>query len=299
LWLKHKSNRSVAAPGNTTSPYCRAVSNHFPNRFDFQLNPYDKDSTNLTINKYLTLRTILIILLTLLLNPFSTLAIGKNYELPFSTSGNLCGNSIPDKLYSAQESDKKVLYRYFTKSYDANKGQVDLVFSLPWINNFYMQPINESIKTNSGFVGISAGIDFFYKNNRYVNLSFSAISDFFFPFPAAIDLSGEYELMSSLCYSLTNNHIKNRFSFGYGIVYSSNTWDFRYYDTFNPPPPSREPIKKTNHYMGMVVKGHFQFSKFLYTGLIYRPSILRLNETTIKYEHSISLEMLFKIRIKK
>jgi hypothetical protein len=47
-------NRFRIEPGNCT--YRRNVVRHSPYRLDFQLNPQDNDSTNLTVSRYSILR---------------------------------------------------------------------------------------------------------------------------------------------------------------------------------------------------------------------------------------------------
>lgn len=130
----------------------------------------------------------------------------------------------------------KVYYDYYSKTYPTHKGQINFVLSLPWINSFYLQPEHESSKSNTGFWGISAGVEYFYKDNKYLSMSGHGASDFFIPVPATVDISGEYEMMSTIYLSFTDNYKFRRFTMGYGVNYSKNIWDFRYYDRFDPPP---------------------------------------------------------------
>ncbi len=83
----------------------------------------------------------------------------------------------------------KSYYDYRTKTYPTNKGQINLICSFPWVNSFYLQPNQETSKINTGFWGISAGLEYFYKDNKYIALTGSAVMDFFIPFPAALSLS--------------------------------------------------------------------------------------------------------------
>lgn len=124
------------------------------------------------------------------------------------------------------------------------------------------------------------------------------MSDFFVPFPAAVDISGEYELMSSRYASVSNNHRLGRFSFGYGLSYSKNTWDYRYYDRFDPPPLAREPIKRSHNAFGLVFPTYFQLGEQFNIGVIYRPTFFRPTMTyKFAYEHLISIDFAWKIRL--
>jgi hypothetical protein len=179
------------------------------------------------------------------------------------------------------------------------KGQLDIQFSLPHINTFYLQPQNESTKSNTGFWGITGGLEYYYKDNKSLGLSISAVSDFFVPFPAAVDISGEYELMSSTYISLTDNLKIRDFSIGYGINYSKNNWDLRYYDAFDPVPPTREPVFKSSQSFGLTLNSYYRLGKHFNIGVIYRPNFIRIKPSTdFVYEHLISVDFAWKWKIK-
>ena len=181
---------------------------------------------------------------------------------------------------------------------DNTKGQISLHLSFPYINNFHLSPESEGSKTNTGFMGYSVGLDYCYKPNQYINLSFSQIQDFFLPI-AFVDRGDEYELMSSYNMSLTNNHKVNRFSLGYGMAFSRNSWELRnlFWDENSS---TREPVKKNNSVLGLSFSTYYQLSQNFYLGMIYKPTFLRLNsDPTFKYEHTISIDIAWKIKLSK
>ncbi|MDP4276614.1 MAG: hypothetical protein Q8914_03170 [Bacteroidota bacterium] len=144
------------------------------------------------------------------------------------------------------------------------------------------------------------GLEYFYKKNRFININVNSASDFFLPIPAAVDMSGEYEMMSSVYLGLTDNYKFKRFTVGYGLNYSKNIWDLRYYEWGDPTPPTREPIKRASQSIGFTLNGYHQFGEHFFIGLIYRPSILRVNPTVgFNYEHLISLDVVWKIKLRK
>ncbi len=205
--------------------------------------------------------------------------------------------TYPKRIYlnSTDTIDKYYTYRPFN-----NKGELYLHISLPHINSFYLIPENEEPKINTGFFGLTIGVDYYHSRYQFVNFGISAVSDFFLPVPAPIDISGEYELMSSRYISLSNNYKIKRFTVGYGLSYAKNTWDFRYYDRFDPPPPTREPVKKSNHAFGLIFPIYFQLGEFFNIGVVYRPTFYRPNVTEkFEYEHVISLDFAWKIILKK
>ncbi len=181
-----------------------------------------------------------------------------------------------------------------------NKGEMYLHLSLPHMNSFLLTPQGESPKSSVGFWGLTIGLDYYHSDNQYLNAGVSGVSDFFLPVPAAIDMSGEYELMSSGYVSLSNNHKINRFSIGYGLSFGRNFWDFRYYDNFDPEPPTRDPVKKSGNAFGFVFPVYYQAGNTFNLGIVYRPTLYRPSmPEKFKYEHLISLDFAFKFRIKK
>lgn len=192
---------------------------------------------------------------------------------------------------------KDTIHNY-VNGQDKGKGQFLLHLSLPYINNIHLTPENETTKNNTGFMGYSAGLDYFHNTSQYLNISFSQIQDFFLPI-AFVDRSDKYELMSSSYISLSNNHKINRFSIGYGLSFAQNSWDLRNH-SWDENSSTREPIKKTNNAFGLVSSTYFQITQHFYLGIIYRPTFYRLStETKLKYEHSISIDFTWKIPLNK
>lgn len=244
-------------------------------------------------------------------------SISKNIIIKSKNSFAYWLNAYPASFWTGFLIDKKNPKRYTYPSriyvdmtdttsgyvnYDprSKKGQFYFHFSIPHINSFLLKPDNENdYKFSTGFWGITAGLDYYHSPSQFINLSASGVTSFFVPVPAAVDISGEYELLSSRYLSLSNNYKIKRFSIGYGLSYSRNTWDFRYYDRFDPPPPSREPVKKSNNSFGFIFPTYFQLGENFNIGIIYRPTFLRpKSEKVFKYEHLISIDFAWKIRLK-
>ncbi len=200
--------------------------------------------------------------------------------------------SYPQRIYINSTDTISRYYRYIQ---DNDKGELHLHISLPHINSFHLNPENEGAKTNTGFWGLTVGLDYYHSKNQFLNVGISGVSDFFVPVPAAVDISGEYELMSSGYTSISNNHKLGRFCVGYGLSYTKNTWDFRYYDRFSPPPATREPIKRSHNAFGFIFPIYFQLGKYFNIGAVYRPTFYRPDLTEkFKYEHLISIDFAWK-----
>lgn len=176
------------------------------------------------------------------------------------------------------------------------KGEFYFHFSIPYINNFLLQPFREdSMKISTGFWGMLAGFDYYYRDNRFLNVSIGGVCDFPVPVPAYIDYSGEYNFTSSVYISISNNYRINRFSAGYGLSFSKNIWDHRYSEWLDPPPPLKDPVTRTGYSIGFIFPLYLQTGRFFCIGFLYRPSLLNVYpEVKLKYEHLISIDLAFK-----
>ena len=205
--------------------------------------------------------------------------------------------SYPKRIYINSADTISNYYRY---SQSKNKGELHLHLSLPHINSFSLKPQNEARKINTGFWGFSIGFDYYHSNNQFVNLGTSGVMDFFLPVPGAVDLSGENELMSSWYISLSNNHKIQRFTIGYGLSYGRNTWTLSYSDWGDPLPPTRDPVTRSHNAFGLIFPTYFRFGEYFYIGIVYRPTFYRPNiADKFAYEHLISIDFAWKIRLKK
>jgi len=192
----------------------------------------------------------------------------------------------------------KRYFNYFHKNFPNNEGQITLKLSLPWINSFMLHPKNETYKQGNGFMGVGAGLEYYYKENKYISLTANAVIDLFTPVPAAVDYEGNYEIMSSIYFNLMNNIISKRFSFGYGINYSKNTWDLRQGKFATSS--MRDPVSRNSQSFGIAISGYHQLRKHLFIGLTFRPSFLDIKPNLeFKYQHLISIDFCWKYRLKK
>lgn len=203
--------------------------------------------------------------------------------------------SYPNRIYIISEDP---VNRYFKYNPITNQGRLQLHFSLPHINLYSLLPENERRKGSTGFLGLSFGLDYYRKDRQFISAKISGVTNVIVPFPAAIDLEGEHEFFNALAFSISNNHQIKRWSLGYGLAFSKLTWDLENFDSFDPIPPTRDPIKLSHHAIGLVFPTYYQFGQNFYLGLIYRPSFIRPQLTNvIKYEHVISIDFAWKWRL--
>jgi hypothetical protein len=185
----------------------------------------------------------------------------------------------------------KDFLKQFTKEYLTQKGNFKFTLSIPTACNFEMRPLNESIKKSVGF-GISVGLDYYYIKNKYLSLNLIAFVDNFSIGEYSKNKPIERQYSSNI--SLSDNFKIKRFSVGYGLNFSKNTWDLdksQEFDTFT----KFSYIKKVNYNFGFVITGYYQLLRFFYVGLNYRPTILQTYPTTnFKYQHVLSIDYQFR-----
>lgn len=205
--------------------------------------------------------------------------------------------TYPKRIYV---NSADTLNRYFRYSQENHRGEWRLHFSLPYAIRMSMTPENEQTQSNTSFFGLSLGLDYYHTRNQFIHAGVTVASGFLWPVPGPFDLSGTFEFTRSKYISLSNNYRIKRFTLGYGFSYAKNTFEVRYYKRFDPPPPTREPVKKSHHSIGLVFPAYYQTGPHSRIGIVYRPSFFRPDiPDKWMYEHFISLDFVWKIRLVK
>lgn len=177
------------------------------------------------------------------------------------------------------------------------KGDFRLDIKLPHFNYLAFNPNKEFRDAEFGFNGYGLGFEYSYKDNKFLEANSSFVMTFELPFPAPV--AKEYnKILTSFFVNLTNNIVINRFSFGYGLNYSTNTWKEweRNFDTIGLTTTYSKTIQNKN--LGLTFNSYFRLGKTIHIGLIYQPSLLNLNSSPeFINEHLISLEVDWKIKL--
>jgi len=191
--------------------------------------------------------------------------------------------------------------KYFAQKYPVQKGQVNMSISIPYINGFYMQPQGEGVRMNAGFFGLSAGLEYYYKENTFAKITIASAIDFDFFIPVPIEGDGPYQSTRNFNISLTNNHKLSRFVLGYGVSYAKNTWQYHtgngFDETFGTimPTPSRKEVSES---LGLSFNAYHQFTKDFFMGVVYNPTFYDVSPSgQFNYQHIISLDLMWKVRL--
>jgi len=202
-------------------------------------------------------------------------------------------NNNKDSLQAREKID------YFKRDFPTHKGQINITASIPYANGFYLQPHNEPAKSSFGFFGFSIGAEYFYKDTKFLKFTAGSSIDFEFPFPAPLDHFDSYETVTATNFTLTNNHKIGRFTFGYGLNYAIYAWRIINPDhTF--PAYGPESRTRNSHAYGLSLNAYHQFSKSVFLGVVYNPTFVNsFPVTQFKYQHAVSLDLLFKFTLHK
>lgn len=189
---------------------------------------------------------------------------------------------------SAQED--KALYQTIT-----GKGNIHLNLSVPFINHLSAAaPVWHY--DNGGVLGFSVGANYFYADNKFLSvqagagIGFNALGE---TFPDSTGWRGGQSAMA-LFFNARNNHVWKRFDFGYGITLSEHSVT---YINRNDKLNIDSSIRYNNIGIGPNFSTYFRIVYFLYAGVLYQPQVFSLTDGTFKYEHFLSLDVMFRMHV--
>lgn len=226
-----------------------------------------------------------------------------NIAMPIMPIGYVTDLTNPKRFYYGKEimlndnDTVNIINEDLKKRYTTAKGQFNLLISIPYGNLFYMQPQNESSKTQAGFFGISIGAEYYYRDTKYVKFTAGSSIDFLAPVPAPVTYDGAAEFITVYNFALTDNYRLNRFTLGYGLNYGIYKWRLNN-NEYIFPSTVNEPRTRINHGLGIATNVYYQFSKAFFLGVVYNPTfITTYPKTEFNYQHVISLELQWKIKL--
>ncbi|GAB6124078.1 hypothetical protein [Dysgonomonas termitidis] len=227
--------------------------------------------------------------------------VRKNYESRYEHKYR---SSIPER--------KK---QYFSKENFAQKGDFYLNLSSPFLYPGYtILKLTPGLYMERGSgLGFAAGFDYYYNNNKFINLTTSATLGGDIPFGCGWDIGyNDTERFNIYHITVSNNHKYKSFSLGYGISYAyTDWWATKYHNNKNTLINTdtdyytrlgimRQDQERKYAAVGFVLNGYVYFFNSFTFGIIYKPTFVRLNSIMEKrfcYEHQISFDMAFKIRL--
>jgi hypothetical protein len=171
------------------------------------------------------------------------------------------------------------------------KGSIRVHLSFPYLNYFYIATNNDH-RNRYGFLGLSTGLDYYYKDNRFFGLQIGGAMDNAVGIPVGVDYFGEIERSNCLFVNATYNHTIGSFEFGYGLNVSRYNW-------YKADSAIIKEQRKTTA-LGFNLNSNYRITKNFRVGLLYQPSIFTINNgLKTEYQHLLSVELIFKFRLKR
>lgn len=205
------------------------------------------------------------------------------------------GFTYPRRIYLDTTAKGWVRYQ---PNLGAQKGEVNVHLSMPFLNAFLQKPTQDGAKASTGFLGLAFGLDYYHQNNQYLKLGFVTVSDFFSPLPALYYVEGGRDYLNSAFGYLSNHHRIKRLDWGYGLSLAENRWAVDNYIDDPDSNPAQGSQRKRSVSAGLIFSGHYFTGPSFHIGLQYCPSLWRLYKNPgFRYEHVISLDLAWKIRL--
>ena len=177
-------------------------------------------------------------------------------------------------------------------------GEIRLKFGLPSLNSFALNPQNETRKTQTGWDGFELGLEYQYHEKGFVSLEYSinGAAEAF----GLMDIEGEFDQFGHQSLNLSQNNIIGRVTIGYGLTFAHNIWNYTRTLVPDSIPPTRELVKRRSQSLGFILNSYYRLGETAHVGLCYRPYFLKVvPENKFDYEHIISLDIMWRFRIKK
>ncbi len=241
--------------------------------------------------------------------------ISKTYQVKSRLSPAFCSNvfffyGVPgviidgnsNKIFGYPEhillnpTDSKMNYKIMRNQ--SRKGELYLNLSIPEFNFMHQYTRYSGYVNNAGCMGISGGLDYYYKPFQFVNFSGAIALTYDAPIPMPLEYFGSYETANTKYVSFSNNHRFYFLSFGYGLSFSQNVWNYNsgiFLENFGSLD-----VHKKNYALGFVFPLYFKIGHVFNLGFIYRPSFYcPYSVQPFKYEHLMSVDFAWKFRVKR
>lgn len=162
--------------------------------------------------------------------------------------------------------------RNFKQYLSPSKGYFALKFSIPEGNLFYVDK-GKNYGTAAGFLGFTAGFDYFFTNKHCINMDAGWVGDNLIPFPVGVDYSGSYNRTNAFFTDVQLATCYKRFQYNLGLQYTRTNY---FEETITPLSPTINDTLSFNtcrNTIGFAFSGYYRVSNTFHLGLHYYPSL--------------------------
>lgn len=211
----------------------------------------------------------------------------KRFTYPKNNYVSLSGNNQFDKSITKKTQ----------KWIPPVKNQMNFKISVPEGNFFYLNK-GHGYGNSSGFLGISAGIEYYFSDLYSINADFGGMTDFMLPFPAPVDYEGSYDRSFASYLDLQVGKDIKAFHIDLGI--QGNRTSYYERETVELFPEYIDTLKYSvkQYNAGLALSGYYKITNGFNLGLNYYPSCFswQNGDFDLHYSHLIMFELIFKIK---
>lgn len=212
----------------------------------------------------------------------------KRFTYPKNNYVSIAGRNRFDKLLLSKTQ----------KWIPSIKNQLNFKISIPEGNHFYLNK-GHGYGNAFGFLGISAGIEYYFSDLYSINTVFGVMTDFMLPFPAPVDYEGSYDRSFATYMNLQVGRDIKILHIDLGIQGNKTFYYER--ETVELFPEYIDTLKySVNQYnVGVALSGYYKITNGFNLGLNYYPSCFTWNNGNfdLHYSHLLMFELVFKINV--
>ncbi|MFZ4457061.1 MAG: hypothetical protein ACOYOT_12670 [Bacteroidales bacterium] len=231
-------------------------------------------------------------------------------------SGGLIGYGIDllnDKRFDYPENITLCYdstHRYGFQKYKTHplhqKHELNVKVSFPEGNAFYLSK-SDGYGNRFGFLGISAGLEYYFSEKYNVSLTVGGMLDFMVPIPVPIELwDGDYESVVAEYGALQVGRDYRRFHLEAGLQLHSTL--YRKWHGIDRSPSDTSSLylnrdtlihKTVQRSAGLALSAHYRVSDAFQIGLNYYPSFINMEDKKLNfhYSHMLFLEFILKFQV--
>jgi hypothetical protein len=213
--------------------------------------------------------------------------------------------------YRNDKSFEYPIYIYFTRVNSQIKNvrfkpipekKVKFIIGLPTINFFKLQTDNGKINSASG-LGISAGVEYFFKKNTYLSMNIGATMSIYSKSNDTInemhyhfkDFNFGSNTASSAKYlNFSINKISPRYEFGIGLTLTNLNWYSNNRTDITDSTYFYTPVLYKSLNLGLTSDLKLRLTPYFNIGIQYQPLFFDLQHQKYNYQHFITTELIWR-----
>ena len=188
-----------------------------------------------------------------------------------------------------------IIFRICSYSQEPEKliNRLNFSFSIPLVHNNVLS-MPDTLFNNTSFLGITAGVGYYYNNKNFINLLCGGTISSDLPIPIGVDYEGLRTQYNTLFIVLSTNHrissfLKNKLSYSYGMNYTK----YEVLNFLNSSDSTYSTINKST--LGISLGIEYRAIRFFSVGLKLSSSIYNFSQGRFQYNHLAYIDFIFRL----